>query len=106
MKIFTIITTARDVCMNEWGNDEISPEYITDDVLKGFESREKAFEAALKSAEEEAQELNDGCDEGLSFGIPEDDLYQKSKEVSVCCYSEDDSTYIVTRRTVREVFVE
>lgn len=105
MKIFTIITTARDAYMDDEGNDGISPEYITHDELKGFDSKEKAFEAAVKSAEEEMEELNEDCDEGISFGIPEDNRYQSSDEVCVCYYSED-ITYIVTRRTIREVILQ
>ena len=92
---FTYITLARD-CGK-------IPFYVTDDDLVIFETKQEAFDAALKEATDEADLLGEGCDEGISFGIPEDELYSSNEEVQVCCYSDDDDTEIVTRRIIRRI---
>lgn len=90
---FTYITLARD-----YGE----PFYVTDDDLTIFETKQEAFDAAEKEAADEANFLGEDCDEGISFGIPEDELYSSGEEVKVCCYSDDD-TEIVTRRIIRRI---
>ena len=98
MKKWTFITTARDVA-----NGSVTAEYLTDHTLFLFDSKKQAYEYAVKSAEEECESLNDGCDPRLSFGVPEDNLYESMDEVKVYCYSYDDDTELVTRRSIREV---
>ena len=98
MKKWTYVTTAKDAV-----GSSISAEYVTDDWLCLFDTKEEAFAYASGYAEEECESLNDGCDPRLSFGVPEDDLYESKDEVKVCCYDENDDTEVVTRRSIREV---
>lgn len=51
-----------------------------------FETSEEAYEKALALAEDEADSLNDGCDENLSFGVVED---EETDCVRVLCYAVD-----------------
>lgn len=103
MSKWTIVTTARDCYMDDWGNDAYSREYITDDALILFKTKEEAFNKAVESAESEVEGLNADCEEGVTFGIPEDDKYQANTEVKIYGYGEDDNTELVTRRTIKEV---
>ena len=100
MKKYTYVTTCRDV-----EGSSISREYLSDDILKTFDTKEEAFHRAVESAEKEVDSLNDGCSSDRSFGIPEDDDYEAGDAVKVFCYLKDGSTELATRRSVRKVIV-
>ena len=70
--------------------------------LKVFRTKSEAFEAAVSAAENEASGLNDGHNEGISFGVEEgSEGYQNRDEVVLNCYShEDDNTEMVTARYI------
>ncbi len=73
-------------------------------TLKEFDTREEAFKYAVSSAEEEVRNLMDGCDETISFGIPEDREYERMESVKVEYYNhEDDTTECVTERVLFEI---
>ena len=105
--MFTIITLCRDVYMDDYGNDAISLPYLSDDQLHLFNTKEEAYEAAKQSAEEELESLicdDDDEEKGnLSFNIPEDSEYESKDCVKIYGYDEDDNTYTVTVRHIREV---
>ena len=103
MENWTYITTCRDLYMDDWGDSAITSEYVSDDKLILFSTQDEAFKAACKSAEDEVDLLNTGCDEDRSFGVPEDDEYECMNEVKVYCYFEEDNTELVTRRTIRQI---
>ena len=92
---YTYVTLCRDAL-----NDKIFGPYLSDDELVIFDTKEAAFETAEKAAREEAEGLNDGCDEGISFGIPEDGAYENKDSVKVCYYY-NNNTEIVTERFIR-----
>lgn len=96
MTKWTYITTAKDAKL-------FNSIYVTDDPLLLFDSKEEAYSCAVEYAEQECESLNEGGDERLSFGVPEDNLYESMDEVKVCCYDEDNDTEIVTRRSIRSV---
>lgn len=55
-----------------------------------FQTKKDALRVAYDMAEEEVNELNDGCDEFISFGVVDDD-----ETVRVLCYlldGEEDTT--------------
>ena len=88
--MFSVVTVCYD-----W---EIHQPYI--ESVKGFKTRESAWEWACSAAEEEVDCLNQDCDVGISFGIPEgEESYQCGSLVKVCYYYED-NTEIVTKRHI------
>lgn len=60
-----------------------------------FTTREDAFDYAETLATDEVNCLNDGARAGVSFGVPEDDEYQRKTTVKVQYYYED-NTELVT----------
>lgn len=90
---YSYVTSAKDIL-----DGKVTPEYITDDVLKLFSTKEEVFNAMEQSAREEVESLNADCSPDRTFGIPEDEMYLSGTEVKVCCYFENDDTYLVTRR--------
>lgn len=101
---WTYITTARDAYKDVDGNQKFTSEYVTDDTLYLFASKQEAFGAAEKSAMKEVDGLNEDIEssDGKSFGIPEDSDYEQRTEIKVLCYS-DDETELVTRRVLKKV---
>ena len=97
MEKYTYVTTCRDA-----EGSRYSREYLSDDILKIFETKEEAFRHAVESAEEEVASLNGGHASGRGFGIPEDEDYKQGDVVKVFCYLADDTAELVTRRSVRE----
>lgn len=102
MSKWTIITTKRDCYMNDDGNSAFTNEYLANKPLRLYESKELAFNAAESLANLEVLSLSRASGE-VSFGIPEDSDYESMSEVKVNAYGEDDTTELVTRRTIREV---
>jgi len=90
--------------LNRDANDQgISSEYVdTLITIPIFNTKKEAFEWAVARAEKECNDLNEGLDKDSdrSFGIPEDNDYQKGIEVRVNCYFDDNNTELVTRRLV------
>ena len=103
---YTVVTLCKDPCRTVFLPDgtQAFNTYLEKGVLlKEFDSKREAFEFAVKAAEEEAKGLMEDCDEGISFGVPEDTEYQNMESVKVCYYNhEDDTTEIVTERTLFE----
>ncbi len=54
-----------------------------------FDTEEEAYAKALELAEEEAEGLNKGCDENVSFGVVED---EKDNSIRVLYYYMDGPT--------------
>lgn len=105
---YTYIVTERNPYMDDDGFTSYTNEYISDQVLKVFDSKELAFEAANEAADEEIDTLNSDLteDDEMSFGISEgDDGYQNGSEIIVNCYFDDSETQLVTRRVILPVEV-
>ena len=101
IELYTVITLCRDVNVI---TNTVTQTYIDDGILKLYESKEEAFEAALNEAEMECESLNDGCDKHLSFGIPEDTEYDNKNTVNIMYYNDcDDVEELVTSRVVRKI---
>jgi len=98
---YTIVNTCQDVLSNE----RVSGKYLEKGTaLKQFDSKREAFNFAVKAAEEEVEFLMDDCDEGISFGIPEDNEYERMESVKVCYYNhENDVTELVTEYSLFEM---
>ena len=73
-------------------NLNVSP--YEDNPTEVFDSFEDAWNFAVELAEQEVEYLNQDCDEGISFGIPEDNQYINKEICKVEYYynSEGDDT--------------
>lgn len=101
MEKYTYVTTCRDV-----EGSRYSREYLSDDILKTFETKEEAFRHAVESAEEEVASLNEGNASCCYFSISEDEDYEQGDVVKVFCYLADGTAELVTRRSVRKVIAD
>lgn len=102
---YTIICICRDATkVTPTCPTGVTPPYADiqpDFPLPLFNTRADAFAIATDEAEDELESLCDGCDEGISFGIAEDDEYDKMRSIKICYYNhEDDTTYVVTERVI------
>lgn len=73
-----------------------------------FFAKSDAFQHACQLADAEAEDLNENAAEGVSFGIPIDEDYEKENRVRVCYYynptgDETGNTEQVTNYFVEEV---
>ena len=72
-------------------------------IEKEFSSYDEAWCYAETLAEEEVDGLNEDCEDGISFGISEDEDYQSNKIIRIQCYCEDnDNTEEVTHYKIME----
>ncbi len=74
-------------------------------IEKEFKTYEEAWSYAEILAEEEVNDLNEDCEDGISFGIAEgDEDYLHNKTIKVQCYCEnDDNTEEVTHYRIEEM---
>lgn len=75
-------------------NLNVSP--YEEELEKTFDIFDDAWKYAFEVAEEEVTDLENGAIDGVSFGIPEDNLYIKKEMITVNYYY-DDNTEIVTQ---------
>lgn len=100
---YIIITTCRDMYVDNRGNCKITTEYISNDKIRLFHSKKEAFDAACEVAENEVDNLGCNCSKDRTFGIPCDNEYENMNEVKVYCYFDNDNTELVTRRIIKPV---
>lgn len=95
--MYTYVTICRDI-----SEEEMIGVLFEESRLLAFETKEQAFDEAYKSAMQEVEDLNIGADDGISFGIPENDMFQ-SMDVVIVNYYYEDETEIVTERSIVEI---
>ena len=76
-----------------------------DNPTEVFDTLDKAWDFAVELAKQESEYLNQDCDEGISFGIPEDEDYMDKTLCKVEYYynpegDDTGNTEIVTQYSV------
>ena len=105
---WTYVTTARHVTEHGIVTDET----ITDDPLHLFDTKEEAYETALRMAEDEKESLNEGLDRtdpangNKNFTVIENE--ENMDEVKILFYEDENGhgEELVTRRTIKKVEAE
>lgn len=88
-------------------NLNVSP--YEDNPEKEFDSYDEAWNFIEQLADEEVEVLNEGCEEGISFGIVEDEEYARKEKCKIDYYYLEDefddagNTELVIQYSVYEV---
>lgn len=79
---------------------KVAPYYDDLPYNPAFNSQKEAWDFAYKTASDECESLNDGCEEDRTFGVCDDD---NKDNIKVNCYTDNDDTYVVTEYIIYEV---
>ena len=98
---YTYVTLIRDPYIDDDGFTSYTGEYLDDQNLVLFNTKDEAFNSAVKAANEELITLNSNADPDEYFSILEDDLYKTSNQVIINHYFHySDEVQLVTRRRI------
>ena len=90
------------VMCRDYLDGKITPPYVRYEDLKVFDTKKEAWDAAYFEAEQEVEDLNDGADEGISFGIVDDE--NNTEEIIVDWVSEEENdNEWVTKRIIKRI---